>query len=200
VQTEFIQRQRREMELRDLWAAYRQSQAAEAALRRPSPAEMARAARQSNALIQQEYAARRAATLAQTTFTGKCISVSDGDTITVQNGGQPVRVRLYGIDSPEIRQDFGTRARQFTAGLTLGRSVSVSGRGVDRSGRILGWVSVGKRNVNSELVKNGLAWWYRASAPTEQGLARLQQGAILANRGLWSSPSVQAPWIFRGER
>jgi endonuclease YncB( thermonuclease family) len=200
VQTEFIERKRREMELRDLWDAYRQSQVAEAALRRPSPEEMARAGRQSNALIQQEYAARRAAALAQTNFTGKCIGVSDGDNIIVLNGGQRVRVRLYGIDCPEAGQPFGTNAKQFTAGLTLGRIVSVSGKGVDSSGRVLGWVRVGKRDVNSELVKNGLAWWYRASAPTERSFARLQQGAILANRGLWSSPSVQAPWEFRRQQ
>lgn len=200
VQSEFIQRQRRAIEMQELWAAYRQYQAAEATLRRPSPQEMARAQRLSNALLQQQYAARRAAALAQTTFSGKCTGVFDGDTITVQNGGQPVRVRLYGIDCPEIQQPFGARAKQFTAGLTLGRLVTISGRGVDSSGRVLGWASVGKRNVNSELVKNGLAWWYRASAPGEKSLAQLQQSAILANRGLWSSPSVQAPWVFRAQR
>jgi micrococcal nuclease len=200
VQAEFVQRQRRAMELRELWAAQRQFQAADAALRRPSPAEIARAARLSNAMLQQEYAARRIAPLAQTTFRGKCIGVFDGDNITVLNSGQRVRVRLYGIDCPESRQAFGTNAKQFTAGLTLGKTVTVSGKGMDRSGRVLGWVAVGKRNVNSELVKNGLAWWYRALAPRERGLAQLQQRAILANRGLWSSPSVQAPWVFRGQR
>ncbi len=121
VQSEFIQRQRRAIETQELWAAYRQYQAAEAILRRPSPAEMARAQRLSNAILQQQYAARRAAALAQTTFSGKCTSVSDGDTITVQNDGQPIRVRLYGIDCPEIQQPFGARAKQFTSGLTLGR-------------------------------------------------------------------------------
>ncbi|HEX8236162.1 MAG TPA: thermonuclease family protein [Abditibacteriaceae bacterium] len=196
-QAEFIARQRRAIEMQELWAAYRQDQVTDAALRRPSPAEVARAGRLSNAMIQQEYAARRAATLAQTKFTGKCIGVAEGDIITVANGGLPVRVRLYGIDCPETRQAFGVNAKQFTTRLVLGKTVTIQGKGVDRSGVALGWVSVGNRNVNSELVKNGLAWWYRESAPNERGLARLQQGAILASRGLWSSPSVQAPWEFR---
>ena len=51
VQTEFIERQRRAMELRDLWAAYRHYQTADSALRRPSPSEMARAARLSSACM-----------------------------------------------------------------------------------------------------------------------------------------------------
>jgi endonuclease YncB( thermonuclease family) len=156
--------------------------------------------RQSQAMLQQAYITRRTAALAQTTFAARCTSVRDGDNITVLHEGQSVRVRLYGIDCPETQQPFGTQARQLTAGMTLGKLVIISGQGVDSAGRVLGWVFAGKRSVNQELVRNGLAWWYRASAPKEQELAQLQQGAILANRGLWSSPSVQAPWVFRQQQ
>ena len=53
------------------------------------------------------------ASLAQAndTFTGKVVGVSDGDTISVMRKGRAVKVRLHGIDCPEKRQPFGTRAK-----------------------------------------------------------------------------------------
>jgi micrococcal nuclease len=38
---------------------------------------------------------------AATEFTGKIISITDGDTVTVLNGKEQIRVRLYGIDCPD---------------------------------------------------------------------------------------------------
>ena len=43
-------------------------------------------------------------------FTAKVIGISDGDTITVLRGRAPVKIRLHGIDAPEVGQDFGSRA------------------------------------------------------------------------------------------
>ncbi len=37
-------------------------------------------------------------------FTGRVVSVSDGDTITVLHNGKGERIRLHGIDCPEKRQ------------------------------------------------------------------------------------------------
>ena len=48
-------------------------------------------------------------------FTGRVVGVADGDTITVLHSGKPVRIRLNGIDSPEKRQAFGKRAKQFAS-------------------------------------------------------------------------------------
>ncbi len=61
-------------------------------------------------------------------FTGHLVSVSDGNTIAVLHSGKPEHIRLHGIDSPEKRQAFGKRAKQFTSRLTYGkRSRSMSG-------------------------------------------------------------------------
>ena len=49
---------------------------------------------------------------------GKVIRIVDGDTIVVLNNqNQQVKIRLYGIDTPEKRQAFGQKAKQFTANL-----------------------------------------------------------------------------------
>ncbi len=53
------------------------------------------------------------------------VGVSDGDTITVLHSGKSVRIRLNGIDSPEKRQAFGKRAKQFTSTLVFGKTVTV---------------------------------------------------------------------------
>ena len=42
-----------------------------------------------------------------TTWNGKVVGVSDGDTITVLHDGIAEKIRLYGIDCPEKRQAFG---------------------------------------------------------------------------------------------
>jgi len=45
-------------------------------------------------------------------FTGKCVGVTDGDTISVMKEGRAVKVRLEGIDCPEAGQDFSNSAKK----------------------------------------------------------------------------------------
>lgn len=60
-----------------------------------------------------------AATLLAEDFTGKVVGITDGDTLRVLHDGAAERIRLSGIDCPESKQAFGTRAKQFTADLAL---------------------------------------------------------------------------------
>ncbi len=53
------------------------------------------------------------------------MGVADGDTITVLHNGNGERIRLHGIDSPEKRQAFGNRAKQFTSKLIFVKIVPV---------------------------------------------------------------------------
>ena len=104
-------------------------------------------------------------------FTGKVVSITDGDTIRVLDGREQVRVRLYGIDCPERKQPFGTRARQFTGSLAHEKTVAVTVKDIDRYGRTVGVVTLPDgKNLNLELVKAGLAWWYRQYAPRDKEL------------------------------
>jgi micrococcal nuclease len=47
------------------------------------------------------------------------------------------------------------------------------------------------------MVRNGLAWWYRKYAPSDQALARLEAEARQAKRGLWSQADAKPPWEWR---
>ena len=97
-------------------------------------------------------------------WSGSVVGISDGDTITVMHNGKDERIRLYGIDPPEKGQDFGQKAKAFTAGMMAGKVVTVVPMDTDRYGRTVGLVYVGAeatgQSVNEALVSSGLAWVY----------------------------------------
>ena len=127
----------------------------------------------------------------------KVISIKDGDTIELLKDGQPVRVRLQGVDAPEKKQDFGTRSRQFTSDLCFGKNVNLVVDGTDRYGRTVGTIIFPDgRTLNQELVRNGFAWHYKAYSKDPE-LARLEEEARSAELGLWAGKNPTAPWDFR---
>ena len=42
-------------------------------------------------------------------FSAKVVKISDGDTITILQNKEQTKVRLYGIDAPEKKQDYGQK-------------------------------------------------------------------------------------------
>jgi len=133
-------------------------------------------------------------------FTGKVVGISDGDTISVLREGKAVKVRLYGVDAPEKAQAFGTQARKFTGDLVFQRTVTVAIRDTDRYGRLVGEVLLPDgRSLGQELVRAGLAWWYRQYAPHDTTLAQLEAEARTAKRGLWADAHPVPPWQWRKE-
>jgi endonuclease YncB( thermonuclease family) len=134
-------------------------------------------------------------------FMGKVVGVADGDTVTVlAEGNNTVKVRLYGIDAPESRQDFGNKAKQTLASLVFGKVVDVEPIDQDRYGRTVARIFVDGQDVCEALVRAGMAWVYRIycrEKPTCDNWLALEQEARLAGVGLWAGPSPQAPWEWR---
>ena len=130
---------------------------------------------------------------------GKVVSVADGDTITVLNGKAQIRVRLYGIDTPEKKQPFGNAAKKFTLAMVAGKSVEVEDMDIDKYGRTVGLVSLGSTSLNEELIKNGYAWVYRKycrhSMCSDWYL--LEEEAREGKVGLWRDGNPVAPWDWR---
>jgi len=111
--------------------------------------------------------------------------------------GKAVKIRLNGIDCPEKGQDFGTKAKSFTSDACFGKPVTVKVFDTDRYGRLVGDIVLPDgRILNQELVRAGLAWHYKAYSKDET-LARLENEARAAMRGLWSIPNPTPPWDFR---
>lgn len=71
-------------------------------------------------------------------FIARVVRIADGDTLSVLLAGQQYGIRLRHIDAPELRQAFGTRAKQALAAKLAGKDVRVEWRARDRYGRILG--------------------------------------------------------------
>lgn len=134
-------------------------------------------------------------------FTGKVVAVIDGDTITVLRGAEQVRVRLHGIDCPELRQDFGDRAKRRTSQLAFGEAVVVREVDTDRYGRTVAEVVLpGGDLLHRELARAGLAWWDARYAPDDRVLRLIEAEARAARRGLWSRDDAVPPWEWRAER
>src|ERR1700722_14438788 len=73
-------------------------------------------------------------------FTGKVVSIADGDTITVLHENVQHRIRLEGIDCPESHQAFGTKATKAIADKVFGKEVTIKWKARDKYKRILGEV------------------------------------------------------------
>ena len=131
------------------------------------------------------------------TFSGTVLTVADGDTMTLQVDGQKVKVRLQGIDCPERQQAYGQEAGDFIRDQVQGKQVEVRKLGVDQYDRVLGEVFLNGKNLNKELLREGLAWWYEKHARDRTDYRDLQDEAKREGRGLWSDPDAIPPWEFR---
>jgi len=138
----------------------------------------------------------------QDRFVGKVVRVIDGDTIVVLRDGAGIKVRFYGIDTPESDQAWGAAATAFTRRAVLGRQVTVRTHGTgSRYHRTIGEVlQPDGRSLNRILVATGLAWWYQHYAPTNLELSRLEARARAEKRGLWADPAPVPPWEWRQRR
>lgn len=136
---------------------------------------------------------------------GKVVDLGWGDSITVlDTQNKQHRVRLLGIDAPEKEQAFGPSARQKLSALVFGKVVSVKYQKMDRNGRPLGKVLLGSTDVNLEMLKAGLAWYYandRDLPESDRPLyANAERDARAAGRGLWQDEGPMPPWEFRQAR
>ena len=128
---------------------------------------------------------------------GTVTRILDGDTLVIaRNNGEEVKVRLAGIDAPEITQDFGEQARTALDTLVLNRRVTVENKGTDPYNRVIGVITVDDEDINQKLVKDGDAWFYPDYA---NGLdyAADQAEADKGKLGLWSNRGAVPPWLYR---
>ncbi|WP_103600326.1 thermonuclease family protein [Campylobacter concisus] len=127
-------------------------------------------------------------------LSGKVVSIHDGDTITVLSGKEQTKVRLYGIDAPEKKQDYGQKSKQFLANLIAGEVVEVDERGKDRYKRTLGIIHYKGQDINAQMVLNGYAWAYEKYSRMYADQEKLARENKL---GLWQSSDPTPPWEWR---
>jgi len=140
---------------------------------------------------------------------GMVRSVFDGDTILLTTREERrLKVRLYGIDAPETRkpdrggQRFGDISRRTLMYKIMGRRVTAEIIDRDEYKRAVAVIRFAGRDINREMVEEGLAWAYRrylegAYASEYIGAENLARSH---RAGLWREANPQPPWEFRHGR
>lgn len=138
--------------------------------------------------------------LAGTSGTAIVEKIIDGDTIMVKYKSNSVRVRLWGIDTPEYHQAYSRVAKRFTAKLAAGKVVTLQVKDWDDYGRMVAVVTLSdQRCLNEELLKEGLAWVhiYYCKEPICNDWYSYEKKARTQQIGLWRETSPVPPWIWK---
>lgn len=142
----------------------------------------------------------------------KVLKIIDGDTFDATDGTIRFRIRIAGIDAPEIGTPFSKLAIVELKKMIEGKKVEIKsvGRGLDRYNRILGHVFVDHHDIGIEMIEKGLATYYRpgcvdypANKKSYDYDPRPYVAAEERARGkklyLWSDPKTVLPCKIRKE-
>ena len=138
-------------------------------------------------------------------WTGVVTFVVDGDTLQIRplSGGKPLKVRLSGIDAPEICQAGGAASRDALSGRVMGRAVRVSVKTRDAYSRLVAGVALDGQDMAQWMVLQGQAWssgYRRSDGPYHAQQAQAQS----ARRGIFAASASGAlpiqPAEFRKQR
>ena len=129
--------------------------------------------------------------------TYRVLSVSDGDTVTINDHGEKRKLRLYGIDAPEKDQEYGMESRQYLYDRIQGKDINIDFISKDRYGRDISIIYINGENINETMVKEGYAWWYKEYSKKDVQYKIYEQKARFGEKGLWSKKNPVPPWDFR---
>ncbi len=135
---------------------------------------------------------------ASETFFGQVTHVTDGDTLWVQPeaGGAARKLRMLGMDAPEICQSGGKAARDLLAQWALQRRVTVKVSYYDRWGRGLATVALDGKDLGAQMVSAGQAWSYGWRG--RPGIYAAEETRARQSRlGVFAASRPESPRAFR---
>ena len=129
-------------------------------------------------------------------FDARVVRIADGDTVDAVPAGElrPIRLRLQGVDAPELGEVFSTEAQTFLRTLIFDQRVHVDGGDVDRYGRLVARITIGGKDASVELLRMGLAchaYTRDATLATEESAARK------SGRGFWAAAAKKPECVAR---
>jgi endonuclease YncB( thermonuclease family) len=135
------------------------------------------------------------------TLQAKVVQVDSGNTLVVSNINRPLRIRLKAVVPPESGQAFSEAARDHLKALVFDKPVFVEYTHL-ASGYLEAKVMLDGIDIGSQMLRDGVAWYDRASSyelsESDRALyAQCEQAARNEKRGLWQDPAAVAPWEFR---
>jgi len=128
------------------------------------------------------------ADLVNKTFDGRVTRVSDGDTFDVVPTGErrAIRVRVFGIDTPERGEPFSTVARNRTRTLIFDKVVTLRGTSIDTYGRLVATVRMRGTDLALELLSEGLACHYQRYSDDKDQI-EAERTARASGAGFWAA-------------
>ncbi|MDL2271805.1 thermonuclease family protein [Desulfovibrio sp. OttesenSCG-928-I05] len=137
-------------------------------------------------------------------WNGQVVATTDGDSLKIQaSSGEIVKIRLYGIDCPELGQPLGIEAQQAVQKISLHQIVTVDAHYIDRYGRTVATVYLSDGvSLQESLLLSGLAWIdprYCISANCSEW-EKYERQARAGCLGLWSHLDAMPPWEWRKKK
>jgi len=135
-------------------------------------------------------------------FQAIVLRISDGGSILVRAGNQKIKIRLYGIDAPELNQPGGAEAKEALRHL-LWETVTITKMGTDRYKRTVAVVDYMGKCINLILVEQGHAWFdsQHCKAAWICGQFKMVEAKAKADGiGLWADNEPVPPWEWRRKK
>jgi micrococcal nuclease len=131
-------------------------------------------------------------------YEAQVISVIDGDTVKVLVDHKQTKIRLAFIDTPELKQPYGKRAKKALSDKIFGKMVLVDHHYDDRYQRSVATLFYESENINLAMVEEGHAWVYRYYTKDPEYI-NAEEFAKRAKLGLWKLSKGQRmpPWQWR---
>ena len=146
----------------------------------------------------------------KSSYQATVIRVVDGDSMHVElMGGQKRRwwfqkrkgtvkkIRLFGIDAPEVSQRTGPKSGRYLATRIGGEEITIKEVDQDQYGRTVAVIyDKNNKNINREMVEVGLAWVYRKYYENPEWI-QLEANAKAQKIGIWRKGTPIPPWEYR---
>ena len=119
----------------------------------------------------------------------KVTRIIDGDTIEIQNSQT---LRLLGINTPERNQPYYQEAKDFLINIAANQTIQVESLGADRYQRTLAYIFRNNKNINAQILQQGLATLYYYDKDHHYNeLKQAEESARLNQKGIWQkSPNA----------
>ncbi len=136
--------------------------------------------------------------------TAVVVRIIDGDTIVAMQNNKNKKIRLYGIDTPEQKQEYGECASAFLKELLpVGSTIFLDIITVDFYKRSVAIIKLQDKRILQEiLLQSGNAWLYKkyCSAKIRDAWQPLEDHAQKNKLGIFADPNAEPPWNWRRKK
>jgi len=134
-------------------------------------------------------------------------SIYDGDTFRVNCDGHEQKIRLCGVDAPEVKQPLGIEARDYLRSLVASSQSQVIVIEMDRDkyNRTVAEVLLdkpsGEQSIQEEMLRAGMAYHYKQFSSNCHNSDVFDTAELIGQtqkRGVWQlQGGGQRPWDYR---